>query len=194
MSERKTQIERKTNETNISLSLNLDGQGKHKINTGIGFLDHMLELFAVHGQFDLTVDCIGDIKVDGHHSVEDIGIVLGDAIKETVGNKVGIARYSSKSIPMDESLASVDLDVSGRPFFVFNVTLEGKVGDFDTELVEEFFRAVAMRAGLTLHINLNYGTNEHHKIEAVFKAFARALKKAVTITGNKIPSSKGVLD
>ncbi|MDE6472042.1 MAG: imidazoleglycerol-phosphate dehydratase HisB [Clostridia bacterium] len=192
---RKSQIERNTKETQIVLSLNLDGDGKYDVDTGVGFFDHMMTLFACHSGFDLTVKCKGDVRVDGHHSVEDIGIVLGKAIAQALGDKVGIKRYASVTIPMDESLASVTVDISGRQFLVFNAEgMTGKVGDFDIELVEEFFRAVANQAGLTLHINLHYGSNNHHKIEAIFKAFARALKEATTVVSNKIPSSKGMLE
>ncbi len=192
---RKSQIERNTKETQIALSLNLDGDGKYDVDTGVGFFDHMMTLFACHSGFDLSVKCKGDVRVDGHHSVEDIGIVLGKAIAQALGDKVGIKRYSSVTIPMDESLANVTVDISGRQFLVFNAEgMTGKVGDFDIELVEEFFRAVANQAGLTLHINLRYGSNNHHKIEAIFKAFARALKEATEIVGNKIPSSKGMLE
>lgn len=192
---RKSKIERNTKETQISLSLDLDGQGKYNVDTGIGFFDHMLTLFACHSGFDFSVVCQGDVRVDGHHSIEDIGIVLGKALTESLGNKVGIKRYSHVMIPMDESLASVAVDVSGRPYLVFNAEgMKGKVGDFDIELVEEFFRAVASYGGLTIHVNLLYGSNNHHKIEAIFKAFARALKESVTVVGDKIPSSKGVLE
>lgn len=190
---RESTLKRKTKETDIKLYLNLDGTGKNKINTGIGFLDHMLELFAVHGGFDLNVECVGDINVDFHHSVEDIGIVLGKAINEAIGDKVGINRYGSMLLPMDEALAEVVLDLSGRPFLVFNVDLKGKTGEFDNELANEFFQAVAFNAGLTLHVNLKYGKNNHHVIEAIFKAFARALSYAVKITSDRLPSSKGVL-
>lgn len=192
---RKSQIERNTKETQIALSLNLDGAGKYNIDTGIGFFDHMMTLFACHSGFDLSVKCHGDVRVDGHHSVEDIGIVLGKAIAQALGDKVGIKRYASVTIPMDESLATVTVDISGRQFLVFNAEgMRGKVGDFDIELVEEFFRAVANCAGLTLHVNLHYGSNGHHKIEAIFKAFARALKEATAVVGDKIPSSKGMLE
>ncbi len=190
---RESTIKRTTKETDIKIYLNLDGTGKNTINTGIGFLDHMLELFAVHGSFDLNVECKGDINVDFHHSVEDIGIVLGKTIKEALGDKVGINRYGSMLLPMDETLAEVVLDLSGRPFFVFNVDLNGKTGEFDNELANEFFQAVAFNAGMTLHINLKYGKNNHHVIEAIFKAFSRALSMAVKITSDRLPSSKGVL-
>lgn len=192
---RKASIERNTNETKIKLSINLDGKGTYNVNTGLGFFDHMMTLFACHSGFDFCVDCQGDIRVDGHHSVEDIGIVLGKAVAEALGDKVGIKRYASVTIPMDESLANVTMDISGRPFLVFNAEgMTGKVGDFDIELVEEFFRAVSNYGGITLHINLLYGSNNHHKIEAIFKAFARALKEASTIVSDKLPSSKGVLE
>lgn len=192
---RKANIVRNTNETKIKLSIDLDGEGKYSIDTGIGFFDHMMTLFACHSGFDFSVECQGDIRVDGHHSVEDIGIVLGKAIAEALGNKVGIKRYASVTIPMDESLATVTMDISGRPYLVFNAEgMTGKVGDFDIELVEEFFRAVSNYGGITLHINLIYGSNNHHKIEAIFKAFARALKEASTVVSNKLPSSKGVLE
>lgn len=191
---RKSEIKRKTKETDIQLSLVLDGKGEHSVDTGVGFLNHMLELFAVHGGFDLAVKCKGDIDVDFHHTVEDIGIVLGKAIKECLGDKVGIKRYSSKVIPMDEALAEVSLDVSGRPYLVFNADIVGKTGEFDNELAEEFFQAVAFNAGITLHICLRYGNNNHHKIEAIFKAFARALASATKIVSDRLPSSKGVLE
>ena len=192
---RKAELVRDTKETKIRLALDLDGQGNYAVNTGIGFFDHMLTLFACHSGFDFSVACDGDVRVDGHHSVEDVGIVLGKALVQAVGDKVGIKRYASISIPMDESLANVTVDFSGRPYLVFNAQeMTGKVGDFDIELVEEFFRAVANYGGLTLHINLLYGSNNHHKIEAIFKAFARAIKEAVTVVGDKLPSSKGVLE
>lgn len=192
---RKYNIDRKTNETNITMSLNLDTQDfESKINTGVGFFDHMLELFAKHSEFAFSVDCKGDLNVDAHHSIEDIGICLGKAIKEALGDKRGIKRYASVNIPMDESLANVSIDISGRPFTIFNADFKGKCGDFDLELVEEFFRAIASYGGITLHINLLYGQNNHHKVEAIFKAFARAIKEAVKIEGDELPSSKGVLE
>ena len=191
---RVAQIERKTKETQIKLSVGLDGTAKNKIDTGIGFFDHMLQLFSCHSGMDLTVECKGDTRVDGHHSVEDIGIVLGKAINQALGDKIGIARYASKTIPMYESLATGTIDISGRPFLVFNAELSGKVGDFDLELVEEFFRAVATYGGITMHVNLHYGSNSHHKAECIFKAFARAVKEAVAIVGNELPSSKGLIE
>ena len=190
---RKAKLTRKTKETNIALELNIDGAGVHKISTGIGFFDHMLELFACHGSFDLNVTCDGDIKVDGHHTVEDIGIVLGEAFDKALGERRGIKRYASLSLPMDECLCDCALDISGRSVLVYNADIVGKSGDFDCELTEEFLRAFATKAGLTLHINLRYGTNNHHKVEAIFKAVARAIRKAVKVIDNKIPSSKGVI-
>lgn len=187
-------IERKTKETQIKLTVGLDGTAKYDVDTGIGFFDHMLQLFSCHSGMDLKVECKGDTRVDGHHSVEDIGIVLGKAINQALGDKIGIARYASKTIPMDESLATVTVDISGRPYLVFNAELSGKVGDFDLELVEEFFRAVATYGGITMHVNLHYGSNSHHKAECIFKAFARAVKEAVAVVGNELPSSKGLIE
>ena len=196
MSERSAEIKRQTAETNITLQLNLDGKGQGKISSGIGFFDHMLNLFTAHGQLDLTLDCQGDLQVDGHHSVEDIGIALGDAFKQAIGDKKGICRYGTFYLPMDESLAFVTLDISGRPFLVYDGgEMAPQVGGFDTELTEEFLRAFAMHAGITLHVKILYGTNTHHKIEAIFKALGHALRQAVSfdpkVTG--IPSTKGML-
>ncbi len=194
---RKSSIERKTTETNIKLKFAIDGQGKGKINTGIPFLDHMLTLFAKHGLFDLTIDAVGDLEIDYHHTVEDIGIVLGKAIAQAVGDKKGIRRYGSALIPMDETLASVALDISGRPYIVYNVSLpkRGKIKEFDADLIEDFFQALVTNSGITLHINLRYGRNIHHIFEAVFKAFARALDEATTIDSrvSGVPSTKGKL-
>ena len=192
---REAKIERKTNETDISLYLNLDGKGEGVIDTGCGFLDHMLTLFASHGRFDLTVKCKGDTQVDDHHTVEDIGICLGVALREVLGDCRGISRYGDITLPMDETLVLCAVDVSGRSVLAFDLgTLAEKVGDFDTELVKEFFTAFVRRSGITLHIKLFYGENTHHKIEAAFKACARALAKAAVQTGSdQIPSSKGVL-
>lgn len=188
-------LERKTNETDINLKLNLYGGGKGEISTGIGFFDHMLDLFKVHGGFNMTLNVKGDLQVDTHHTIEDTGIVLGLAIKELLGDKAGIKRYGSFYVPMDEALAFVSLDISGRPFLVCDIPITAeKIGDFETEMLEEFFRALAFNAGITLHIKVLYGTNNHHMAEAVFKALARALKEAISLTGSKeIPSSKGVL-
>lgn len=193
---RKHAISRDTAETKIELDLLIDGEGKGKIDTGVGFLDHMLVLFNGHGLFDLDVTCDGDIEVDQHHTTEDIGIALGQAFKEALGDKVGITRYASVSIPMDEALATVHIDISGRAHFVYRVDgLKDKVGNFDTELVQEFFQGFVNHAGVTLHIQVEYGTNTHHMIEAIFKAFARALDAASMLNPRVkgVPSTKGVL-
>ena len=194
---RKSEITRKTNETDISLSLCLDGTGKSEINTGIGFLDHMLDLFAKHGRIDLTVKCKGDTYVDFHHSAEDIGIVLGQAFKEAVGDKKGIKRYGNMILPMDETLILASLDISGRAFLKYGLEIPTeKVGEMDTELIEEFFISFVRNADITLHIKQLDGTNSHHIIEAAFKAVARAIREAVSIdekAKDEIPSSKGLL-
>lgn len=187
-------IKRETRETSIELTLNLDGQGKNQINTGIGFFDHMLTAIVVHSGFDMMLRCSGDLNVDCHHSIEDIGIVLGKAFSEALSEKAGIARYGNFTVPMDEALASCCVDISGRPYLVFNGEFgDYRLGDMDSAMVEEFFRAFAMNAMVTLHINLHYGRNDHHKAEAIFKAFAHALKMAVKMEGGEILSSKGSL-
>ena len=189
--------ERNTKETKIKGSLELDGKGVSDIATGIGFLDHMLDLLARHSGMDLSIRCDGDLNVDGHHTTEDIGIVIGKMLGEALGEKRGINRYGFASIPMDEALAQCSLDISGRPFLVLQAEFGGEyVGEFATELVEEFFRAVSFNEGLTLHLKCEYGANDHHKIEAMFKAFARALRIAIDIDEkfkDQIPSTKGVL-
>ena len=193
---RRAEIERKTAETQISIKLNLDGEGKCDIATGIGFLDHMLTLLAKHSFMDLTVKAKGDLEVDSHHTVEDIGIVLGEALQEALGDKAGIHRYGNCFIPMDETLAQVCLDFSGRPFLVFGAEIPKiQLGNYDAEMTEEFFRAVAMHCGLTLHIRVLYGSNVHHIIEAIFKAFARAVAEATAVDPRVkgVMSSKGVL-
>lgn len=194
---RKSEISRKTNETDISLSLCLDGTGKSEIDTGIGFLDHMLDLFAKHGRLDLSVKCKGDTFVDFHHSAEDIGIVLGQAFKEAVGDKKGIKRYGNMLLPMDESLILASLDISGRAFLKYDLVIPTqKVGEMDTELIEEFFISFVRNADITLHIKQLDGTNSHHIIEGAFKAVARAIREAVSIdekAKDEIPSSKGLL-
>ena len=193
---RRAEIERKTAETQISIKLNLDGEGTCDIATGIGFLDHMLTLLAKHSFMDLTVKAKGDLEVDSHHTVEDIGIVLGEALQEALGDKTGIHRYGNSFIPMDETLAQVCLDFSGRPFLVFGAEIPKiLLGNYDTEMTEEFFRAVAMHCGLTLHIRVLYGSNVHHIIEAIFKAFARAVAEAAAVDPRVkgVMSSKGVL-
>lgn len=190
-------IQRDTKETQISMTLNLDGSGKANVQTGIGFMDHMFELFAFHGNFDIDVKCVGDLQVDSHHSVEDLGIVLGMCIKEALGDKKGIVRYGQMSIPMDEALVTTTLDLSGRPYLVYNALLPMEVlGNYETEMTKEFFKAVSDQSLMTLHINETYGDNTHHIIEAMFKSFARALKQAVMIdeaNKEKVVSSKGVL-
>jgi len=192
---REAVLERNTNETKIKLKLFLDDfNAESDISTGIGFLDHMLNLFAFRAGVDLSIKCNGDLEIDGHHTVEDVGIVLGQAISEALGDKRGINRYGSARLPMDECLAQVDTDICNRPYLVFNAQFPNeKVGDFETELTEEFFRAVATHAGMTLHINMLYGKNTHHMIEAMFKAFGVAFKQAIEITGGGVPSTKGVL-
>ena len=193
---RNAEIKRKTNETDIALSINIDGCGNNDIDTGIGFFDHMLNLFAKHGLFDFTVKAKGDLYVDSHHTVEDVGIVIGQAIKAALGDKKSIKRYGTTHVPMDETLAMVSLDLGGRPFLVFDaVFTQDKVGEMDTEMVEEFFRAVAFNAEMNLHIKVLYGSNNHHMIEAIFKAFGRALDEA-TRTDERIVgvmSTKGSL-
>lgn len=194
---RTSEIKRVTGETDIELSLNLDGVGNSKIATGCGFLDHMLTLFAKHGRFDLTVSCKGDTLVDDHHSVEDIGICLGQALREALGDCAGIARYGSMMLPMDEALVLCAVDVSGRSYLVYDLEIPmQKVGTFDTELVEEFLTAFVRSAGITLHVKKLDGKNSHHIIEGAFKALARALSQAVAIDekrAGEIPSTKGVL-
>ena len=189
-------LERTTNETAVKISVALDGEGKANVDSGIGFFDHMLTLFAAHGKFDLDVKCEGDLHVDGHHSVEDIGITLGTAIKQALGDKRGINRYGTFYLPMDEALAFVSLDISGRPFLVCDLgSLAPTVGAFDTQLTEEFLRAFAFNAGITLHVKVLYGSNSHHKIEAVFKALGHALRRAVENDPRTsgVPSTKGSL-
>lgn len=193
---RSAKISRKTSETDIHLELNIDGTGKPNIETGVGFFDHMLILMTKHGLFDLDVKCHGDLQVDQHHTVEDIGIALGQAFLESLGTKEGITRYATVTTPMDEALSTVSIDISGRAYLVFNVEgLKDKVGNFDTELVQEFFQAFASNAKVTLHINLAYGDNTHHMIESIFKGFGRCLDQATwknpRIQG--IPSTKGSL-
>lgn len=191
---RTSNIQRNTKETKINIELNLDG-GEVEVSTGIGFFDHMLTAFGVHGGFGLRVEVKGDLEVDTHHTAEDTGIVLGKAFKEALGNMSGIERYGSFSIPMDESLAQVSLDISNRPFLVFNAKFEQELcGDYETCVTEEFWRAFAMNSGITLHINVPYGTNAHHQIEAIFKTVAHALKIAVTKNSDgAVLSTKGVL-
>ena len=194
---RTSEITRKTAETDISLTLNLDGKGRADVATGVGFMDHMLTLFASHGGFDLKVTCKGDTAVDDHHSVEDVGISLGLAFKEALGAKEGIARYGNITLPMDEALILCAVDISGRGFLNYKLEIPTeKVGTFDTELVEEFFLAFTRTSGVTLHLKQLDGKNSHHIIEGAFKAFARAMRAAVSIDprfANTVPSTKGVL-
>ena len=194
--ERKAEVKRKTKETDISVYLKLDGRGEYKINTTVPFLDHMLSQIAKHGFFDLEVNAKGDTDVDYHHTVEDVGIALGDAFKKALGEKEGIRRYGHAVIPLNEALSMVSVDISGRPYIVYNVAMpKEKVGEFDVELTEEFFRAFANSSGMSLDINVMYGNNLHHIIESIFKAAARALDEATSIDERVkgIPSTKGKL-
>jgi len=193
---RKARIHRKTSETDIAVVIALEGMGAARVNTTIPFLDHMLTLFAKHGRFDLDVQASGDTEVDDHHLVEDVGICLGDALKEALGGKRGINRYGTALTPMDETLCSVALDLSGRPYLVYHVKFGNrKIKQFDAALLHEFFKALTDRSGMTLHINLVYGKNTHHIAEGTFKAFARALMEAVAIPEGRmdLPSTKGLL-
>ncbi|MGW5956205.1 imidazoleglycerol-phosphate dehydratase HisB [Methylorubrum thiocyanatum] len=194
---RTASISRRTAETDVSVSIDLDGTGKATIATGVGFLDHMLELFARHGLFDVTIKVEGDLHVDQHHTTEDTGIALGQAVAKALDDKRGIARYADIHLPMDETLSRIAIDISGRPFLVFRTTFRvEKIGRFDTELVREFFQAFAMNAGITLHVETLYGDNAHHIAESVFKGLARALRKAVAIDpreDGRVPSTKGSL-
>ncbi|WP_262693385.1 imidazoleglycerol-phosphate dehydratase HisB [Kordiimonas aquimaris] len=194
---RTASIERKTKETQISVELSLDGNGVYDVETGIGFLDHMLEQLSRHSLMDLKVRAVGDLHIDGHHTTEDCGIVIGLAVKKALGEMKGITRYANAYIPMDETLSRAAMDISGRPFLVWNVKFpREKIGDMDTELFEEFFRAFAFATGMTLHVENLYGVNSHHIIESCFKATARALRDATTIDPRKadaIPSTKGTL-
>lgn len=196
MSNRIATIERNTKETQIKLTINLDGTSKTNIETGVGFFDHMLNLMAFHGGFDLDIIAKGDLEVCDHHLVEDVGIALGTAFLKALGDKRGIKRYGTFFVPMDEALAQVSLDISGRSFLVFDCEFNREsIGNFSTEMVEEFFRAFAFNSGITLHGKVLYGTNDHHKIEGLFKAFGRALRESKTVDDNNmtLPSTKGML-
>ncbi|MGR3218238.1 MAG: imidazoleglycerol-phosphate dehydratase HisB [Candidatus Anammoxibacter sp.] len=196
MKQRESKVERKTTETDVELSLNIDGEGGSNISTGIGFFDHMLDLFAKHANFDLTIKATGDLHIDGHHTVEDVGICLGQALKESLSDKKGINRFANVSLPMQETLANIAVDLSGRVAFVYNVQFNvSKVGEFDIELIEEFLEALTSNAGFNLHVNVPYGDNSHHIAEAIFKGLARALGKAVMINAKtkSVPSTKGIL-
>ncbi len=193
---RESQVERTTKETSIKLSLRLQGEGTSRVETGVPFLDHMLTLFSRHGLFDLTVIGKGDVEVDFHHTVEDVGICLGEAFRRALGDMKGIVRYGHAVVPMIEALAAVTVDISARPHLVYRVPLKSeKVGKFDVELVEEFFRAFAQSSGVCVHVNVEYGSNAHHTVEAVFKAFGRAMSEAVRIDPRikGVPSTKGVM-
>ena len=190
------EVSRRTGETDINISLDLDGQGTSNLDTGMGFFEHMLNLFTTHGQFNLKVECSGDLFVDGHHSVEDIGIALGQAFTKAMGDKVGIKRYGTAFVPMDEALIMVSLDLSGRAFLNYEVLVKAQmIGDYDTELTEEFLRAFAFNAGITLHVKMMAGSNSHHIVEGVFKALARALREALTVDERiqGVMSTKGML-
>ncbi|MDF2567203.1 MAG: hisB [Oscillospiraceae bacterium] len=191
---RTAEISRTTKETDINIRLNLDGNGMTDIKTGVGFFDHMLTALAVHAGFDLTVHVMGDLEVDCHHTIEDTGIVLGQVFLKAIGDKIGINRYGSAFIPMDESLGFCCLDISARPFLVFDALFESyKIGDYETQMTEEFFRAFAFNGGITLHAKIEYGSNDHHKCEALYKALAHALKQAIKVNSDTLLSTKGVL-
>ena len=194
---RKAKIARKTNETEISVAIDLDGQGRHQMATGVGFFDHMLDQLARHSLIDMTIKAKGDLHIDFHHTVEDVGIALGQALKQALGDKTGIRRYASADLPMDGTLTRAAVDVSGRPYLVWRVEFtQGKIGEIDTELFREFFQAFATNAGITLHIENFYGDNNHHVAESAFKAVARALREAAEIDPRQkdaIPSTKGTL-
>lgn len=194
---RAARVDRRTSETDVSLSLALDGEGKATIETGVGFFDHMLDLFARHALFDLEVRAKGDTHVDDHHTVEDVGIALGQAFRQALGEKRGISRYATVHLPMDETLTRVSVDISGRPFLVFRTAFtSSKIGSFDTELVREWFQAFAVNAGVTLHVETLYGENSHHVAESCFKGLARALRAAVATDpreADRVPSTKGAL-
>lgn len=191
---RTAKVTRTTKETDISLSLSLDGTGKAQVSTGVGFFDHMLELLTVHSRMDITLTCKGDLQVDAHHTVEDVGIALGDCVKTALGDKRGIARFADRLVPMDEVAAQVAIDFSGRPCLIFEDTLMGKVGNFDMELVEEFLRAFTTHAGCNLYVHILRMGNRHHMAEAIFKALALCVRDAVKVVSDSVPSSKGMLE
>lgn len=194
MKSRTAKIHRKTKETDVVLELNLDGVGKYQIDTGVGFLDHMLTHLSKHGKIDLVVKAKGDLNVDAHHTIEDIAICLGECLLEALGDKKGIARYGYSSVPMEDALANVSVDLSGRANFIYNVQYRtDKIGDFDVECIDEMLRSFANNGKFNLHINVPYGTNNHHIAEAIFKALGQALAAAVKIVGSDIPSTKGTL-
>ena len=196
MTKRTASVNRKTKETHVELTVNLDGEGSSNVNTGVGFLDHMLDLLAKHALFDLHIKATGDRIVDDHHTVEDVGICLGQAVKDALGNKKGICRFAHASVPMQEALANIAIDVSGRSALVFHAEFPSeKIGNFDAELIEEFLEAFSANAGVNLHVNVPYGANAHHIAEAIFKGLARALEDATRINRRvgDVPSTKGIL-
>lgn len=194
MAERTAKTERKTKETDISVEINLDGEGRYDIDSGIGFLDHMLTHISKHGKIDMTVKATGDLEVDAHHTVEDVGICIGSCLAKALGDKKGIARYGNSSVPMEDAMANIALDLSGRAYCVYEVNYRTeKIGDFDVECVEEFMRSFSSAGKLNLHINVPYGSNSHHIAEAIFKAVGQAIATAVKIVGTDIPSTKGTL-
>jgi len=194
MADRDAKFERKTKETEIRVALNLDGVGRYDIDTGVGFLDHMLTHLSKHGKIDMTMKAKGDLEVDPHHTVEDAAIALGECVGQALGDKKGIARYGNSSVPMEDAMASVAIDLSGRPFCVYDVKYRTeKIGDFDVECIEEFLRGFANSGKFNLHVNVPYGTNSHHIAEAIFKSLGQSLAAAVRIVGDDIPSTKGTL-
>lgn len=194
MADRTAKIHRKTKETDVTLDLNLDGLGKYEIDTGIGFLDHMLSHLSKHGKIDLNIKAKGDLNVDAHHTVEDVAICLGESLLKALGDKKGIGRYGHSSVPMEETLADVSVDLSGRPKCIYNVEYRtDKIGDFDVECIEEMLRSFSNNGKFNLHVNVPYGTNSHHIAEAIFKGLGQALAAAVKITGTDVPSTKGKL-
>jgi len=194
MKDRTATVKRETKETTVEVELNLDGEGRYEIETGIGFLDHMLTHLSKHSKIDMRVKAKGDLQVDAHHTVEDVGICLGEALVKALGDKKGIARYGHSSVPMEESIANVSVDLSGRANFVYNAEYRTeKIGDFDVECIEEMLRSFSNNGRLNLHVNVAYGTNSHHIAEAIFKGLGRALGSAVRIIGSDVPSTKGVL-
>ncbi len=194
MEPRTTELHRKTNETDITCRMNLDGTGGYEIDTGVGFLDHMLTHVSKHSKIDLTVKATGDLHIDAHHTVEDVGLCLGECLLKALGDKRGIARYGHSSVPMEDALANVSLDLSGRPFCVYNAAYRtDKIGDFDVECIEEMLRALSNAGKFNLHVNVPYGTNSHHIAEGIFKGLGQALAAAVKVVGSDIPSTKGQL-
>ena len=194
MSDRVAKVERETKETKVRVEVNLDGVGRYEVDTGVGFLDHMLTHLSKHGKIDLGVQAKGDLNVDAHHTVEDVGICLGEALVKALGDKKGIARYGHSSVPMEESMANVSVDLSGRPSLVYNVEYRtDKIGDFDVECLEEMLRSFSNNGRFNLHVNVPYGTNSHHIAEAIFKGLGQSLGEAVKIVGCDIPSTKGLL-